>query len=209
MRDKWQNLIPSYNHIHVAQTPSFKMTYYMSRLLPYLRSINCFSLWNSLVFHWFSPLVPWRLVAHFVRTGLNCLSFQKYCFRESCCISKLLQWSSPWICKQKSGGLEKSEIWNWRSLIVPLTIMVTIREHILRGENLLCLENQLLPVHQSDILLSPCVHLKMLLLMQSVPPAMKNARFSSLRVRCLFSFHEKIPYSASCMQYVFCTQKLY
>ena len=44
-------------------------------------------------------------------------------FRVSWCIGKLLPWSSLWICKKKkkSWGLEKSEVWIWRSLIVPLT----------------------------------------------------------------------------------------
>ena len=42
------------------------------------------------------------------------------CFQKSRYIGKLLQWSSLWICK-KSGGLEKSQVWNGRSLKVPLS----------------------------------------------------------------------------------------
>lgn len=59
---------------HDALTVSFKMTYHISRLLPYFVII---SLKNSSVFWWFlkcskatSPSVPWRLIAHFVRIGL-------------------------------------------------------------------------------------------------------------------------------------------
>ena len=59
---------------------SFKMIYYMSGLMPYLGPKSIISLRNSFVFYWFlicsvsytSLLVPWRLVAHFVRTGLIC-----------------------------------------------------------------------------------------------------------------------------------------
>ena len=41
-------------------------------------------------------------------------------FNENCFISNLLQWSSLWICKNKSGCSEKSEVWNLGSLIVRL-----------------------------------------------------------------------------------------
>ena len=70
---------PSYNQIHIVQTLSFKMIYHMSWLLPYLGSKTFFpweiplfliDFWNV---QWaISPLVPWRLVAHFVGTGHKC-----------------------------------------------------------------------------------------------------------------------------------------
>ena len=51
----------------------FKMIYYMSGLLPYLGSKTYYFLENFL-------LVPWRLVAHFVRTGLIFLLAHGYTF---------------------------------------------------------------------------------------------------------------------------------
>ena len=70
----------SYNQIHVAQTLSFKMIYYLVMVADFLGvqklffpcEIPLFSIdfWNV---QWaISPLVPWRLVTHFVRTGLIC-----------------------------------------------------------------------------------------------------------------------------------------
>ena len=83
---KWETSrkisFPSYSQIHVAQTLSFKMIYYMSWLLPYLRSKNYYFLVNSFVFYWFlkcsmSPISFSSLATcpHFVRTGLiyNCV----------------------------------------------------------------------------------------------------------------------------------------
>ena len=50
----------------------------------------------------------------------NCLSFQKYAVSE-----RVVVWISYYgevlsEYANKSGDLEKSEVWNWRSLIVPL-----------------------------------------------------------------------------------------
>ena len=69
----------SYNQIHVAQTLSFKMIYYLVMVADFFGvqklffpcEIPLFSIdfWNV---QWaISPLVPWWLVAHFVRTGLK------------------------------------------------------------------------------------------------------------------------------------------
>ena len=77
---KLQISFPSYNQIHVVQTLSFKMVYYMPRVAAWFgvqnplfpSEIPLFSInfWNV---QWaISPLVLWRLVAHFVRTGLKC-----------------------------------------------------------------------------------------------------------------------------------------
>ena len=47
----------------------------------------------------------------------NCLSFQKYTVSKRVVVpSKLLQWSSLWICKQNLGVWKKSEVWNWQLL---------------------------------------------------------------------------------------------
>ena len=50
MRDSCKISFPSYNHIHVVQTLSFKMIYYMSWLLPYLGSKTCYFLEKFLCF---------------------------------------------------------------------------------------------------------------------------------------------------------------
>ena len=88
---KWEKSrkipFPSYNQIHVAQTWSFKMIYYMSGLLPYLGSKNP-------LFHWeiplvstdfwnvqwaISPLVPWQLNRSFCenKSHLSIKDFEK------------------------------------------------------------------------------------------------------------------------------------
>ena len=71
----------SYQQIHDVQTLSFKMIYSMPGLLPYLkcRVQNPLFPWEIPLLNYIdfrniqwaiSPLVLWRLVAHFVRTGL-------------------------------------------------------------------------------------------------------------------------------------------
>ena len=54
---KWETgrkiSFPSYNQVHVVQTLSFKMIYYMSWLLPYLRSKTYNFLQKFFVFYWF------------------------------------------------------------------------------------------------------------------------------------------------------------
>ena len=90
---KWETShkisFPSYYHIHVVHILSFKMicnvrvaaSFRVQNLLfPSETPLFSIDFWHV---QWaISPLVPWRLVAHFVRTGLILLTSREHYFKN-------------------------------------------------------------------------------------------------------------------------------